>query len=118
MVPTWALLELHITWLVKSSVAPDDVVPMAMNWLVWLGDATACAPGMIVSDVSVPPAAVVLVPVTVIAAVPAVMPGSVAEIVAVPGTNAVTSPVELTVATAGVLDVQVAWSVMSSVLEG
>jgi hypothetical protein len=28
------LLELQTTWAVTSSVAPDDVVPMAMNWLV------------------------------------------------------------------------------------
>jgi hypothetical protein len=28
------LLELQITLLVRFAVAPDEVVPMAMNWLV------------------------------------------------------------------------------------
>ncbi len=28
------LLELQATWLVRFSVAPEDVVPIAMNWLV------------------------------------------------------------------------------------
>ena len=28
------LLELQTAWAVTSSVAPDEVVPMAMNWLV------------------------------------------------------------------------------------
>jgi hypothetical protein len=28
------LLELHATWLVTFSAAPDEVVPMAMNWAV------------------------------------------------------------------------------------
>jgi hypothetical protein len=28
------LLELQMAWAVTSSVAPEDVVPMAMNWLV------------------------------------------------------------------------------------
>ena len=40
MVATSALLEPQVTWLVRSSVAPDEVVPIAMNWLVCLGDAT------------------------------------------------------------------------------
>lgn len=51
-------------------------------------------------------------------ALAATRPGKLAEIEAVPAATAVTNPVELTVATAGVLDVQVTWSVMSSVLEG
>jgi hypothetical protein len=34
IVATCALLEFHATWLVRFSVAPDEVVPIAMNWLV------------------------------------------------------------------------------------
>jgi hypothetical protein len=34
IVATCAVLELQITEPVKSSVAPADVVPIAMNWLV------------------------------------------------------------------------------------
>jgi hypothetical protein len=34
MVAICALLELQETWLDTFSVAPDEVVPMAMNWLV------------------------------------------------------------------------------------
>jgi hypothetical protein len=34
MVATWTLLELQETWLVTFSVAPDEVVPVAMNWVV------------------------------------------------------------------------------------
>jgi hypothetical protein len=35
------LLELQATWLVRFTVAPEEVVPMAMNWVVSVGDATA-----------------------------------------------------------------------------
>jgi hypothetical protein len=28
------LLEFQATWFVRFTVAPDEVVPMAMNWLV------------------------------------------------------------------------------------
>jgi hypothetical protein len=34
------LLELQVDWLERSRVAPDEVVPMAMNWLVSGGAAT------------------------------------------------------------------------------
>jgi hypothetical protein len=34
MVAICVLLELQATWLVRFTVAPDEVVPMAMNWLV------------------------------------------------------------------------------------
>ena len=34
IVATCTLLELQATWPVRFSVAPDEVVPIAMNWLV------------------------------------------------------------------------------------
>jgi hypothetical protein len=34
------LLELQVDWPVRLTVAPDAVVPMAMNWLVFPGEAT------------------------------------------------------------------------------
>jgi hypothetical protein len=40
MVAIWGLLELQATELVTLIVAPAAVVPMARNWLVWLGDET------------------------------------------------------------------------------
>jgi hypothetical protein len=40
MVAIWVLLELQATWLVRLTVAPVEVVPMARNWLVWVGEAT------------------------------------------------------------------------------
>jgi hypothetical protein len=73
---------------------------------------------MIASDVKVAPAVAPPVPVTIIVALAAASPGKLAETDAVPGVTAVTSPEEVTVATAGVLEVQVTWSVMFSVLEG
>jgi hypothetical protein len=36
MVATWGLLELQTTWLDTFTVAPDEVVPVAMNWVVSL----------------------------------------------------------------------------------
>jgi hypothetical protein len=75
-------------------------------------------PGIIASDAKVAPVVVPPEPVTVIDALAVASPGKLAETVAVPGDTAVTSPEEFTVATAGVLEVQVTWSVMFSVLEG
>jgi hypothetical protein len=40
MVATWTLLELQETWLLRFSVAPDEVVPVATNWVVSPGEAT------------------------------------------------------------------------------
>jgi hypothetical protein len=34
MVAIWGLLEVQATWLLRFTVAPDEVVPMARNWLV------------------------------------------------------------------------------------
>jgi hypothetical protein len=34
IVATATSLELQATWVVRFSVAPDEVVPIAMNWLV------------------------------------------------------------------------------------
>jgi len=73
---------------------------------------------MIASDARVAPVVVPPAPVTVIVALAVVRPGKLAETDAVPGDTAVTSPAEFTVATAGVLEVQVTWSVIFSVLEG
>ena len=65
MVAICGLLELQATWLLRFTVAPDEVVPMAMNWVVWVGDATACEAGMMESEVMLPPAEPPLEPVTV-----------------------------------------------------
>jgi hypothetical protein len=59
------LLELHATLLVRLIVAPDEVVPIARNWLVWLGAATVCEPGMMLIETTVPPAVPPLEPLTV-----------------------------------------------------
>jgi hypothetical protein len=40
MVAICVLLELQVTLLLKSSVAPEEVVPIAINWLVSPGEAT------------------------------------------------------------------------------
>ena len=40
IVATWTLLELQETWLLRFSVAPDEVVPVATNWVVSPGEAT------------------------------------------------------------------------------
>jgi len=40
MVAICVLLEPQMAWLVRSSVAPEDVVPMARNWEVSPGEAT------------------------------------------------------------------------------
>jgi hypothetical protein len=111
IVATWALLEPQATWLVRSSVAPEEVVPIAMNWLVWVGDATDCVPGIMASETSAPPTEPPPVAVTVIVAVALTDPAREAVIVAVPAPAAVASPDEFTVATVGALDIQVAWSV-------
>jgi hypothetical protein len=41
MVATEAVLELQVTALVRFSVTPPAVVPIAMNWPVSFADATA-----------------------------------------------------------------------------
>jgi hypothetical protein len=117
IVATWALLELQVTVPVKSSVAPEVVVPMAMNWLVCVGEATDCVPGMMASDARLPPV-VPPPPVTVMVAVVLIDPGSAAVMVAVPAETAVAMPEEFTVATAGVLDDQVACAVTLEELGG
>ena len=98
-------------------MAPEEVVPIAMNWVVCVGEATDWELGMMVSDASVPPAPPVP-PVTVIVAVAPVDPDKVADMVVEPAETAVASPEELTVATAGVLEVQVTWLVTSVELVG
>ena len=118
------LLEDQETWLVRFSVAPVDVVPIAMNWVVSLGTATDWALGMIVRDVTLdegdeppPPDVAVTVRVALAVRVP-VNPFIVAVMVVVPAVSAVAIPVELTLATAGVLEVHVAESVSSCVVDG
>jgi hypothetical protein len=59
------LLELQITWPVKSSVAPVDVVPIAMNWLVSPGEPTDWALGMMDTVARVEPLVPPPLPVTV-----------------------------------------------------
>jgi hypothetical protein len=112
------LLELQATCPVKFSVAPDEAVPMAMNWLVSPGDATDWEPGMMVSEAGVLPPPPPLPPVTVIVAVVLAAPGILAVIVVVPAETAVASPEEFTVATAGVLEAQVTRPVTSWELDG
>ena len=117
------LLVDQATWLVRLTVAPVDVVPIARNWVVSLGIATDCEPGIMASEVTVPLAPPVpdddAVTVTVALAVMVpVKPLMLAVIVVVPAVSAVTRPVELTLATAGELEVHVAVSVTSCVVEG
>jgi hypothetical protein len=113
MVATDVALDPQVTWLVRFTVVPVEVVPIAMNWVVSGGDKTACELGMMESDVMDPvdePA-----PVTVIVVEAGGVPDWLAVIVVVPAETAEASPVEFTVATAGVLEVQVTWSVKFSV---
>ena len=113
IVATWALLESQVAVAVRFCVDPDTVVPTAINWLVWPGDATDWEPGIIESEAKVSPPVPPLPLVTVIVAVAPVDPDMLAEIVVVPVDTAVASPVALTVATAGVPEVQVTWFVTS-----
>jgi len=119
MVAICALLEVQVTCEVKSSVDPEDVVPMARNWAVWLGDATVCALGIMVRLTSVEPAPPTpLVPVTVNTAVDVTGPANpfpVAVMVVEPADTAVARPVEVIVATAGELDDQLTDAVTSCV---
>ena len=71
MVAIWMLEELHVTLLVMSTVAPEEVVPMAMNWAVCPWEATDWEPGMILTETRSPPP-VPLPPVTVTASATAV----------------------------------------------
>src|ERR1700733_6327838 len=117
-----ALLELHRTWPVRSSVAPDEVVPMARNWPVWPGDATAWEPGMMASEARFPPPVLPPLPVTVTDASLLAMrppnPCMLAVIVTVPAPTPVTTPAELTVATLVLVEVQVAVAVMFVLVAG
>src|SRR6202453_1734663 len=89
-----------------------------MNWVVWLGDATDCVPGMMASEISVPPVAPPPVEVTVSVEVAETEPDREAVIVAVPAPTAVANPEEFTVATIEELDAQVTWSVTFVELDG
>jgi hypothetical protein len=109
MVAICWLLELQETWFVMSSVAPVEVVPIAINWLVWPGVSTACVPGIMETEVNsaVPPPPPP--PVTVSVAVALTSPPkpfSLAVIVVVPAPTPVASPAALMVATVVSLDVQ------------
>jgi hypothetical protein len=116
------LLVDQATWLVRFTVAPVDVVPIAMNCVVSLGTATDCEAGSISSELTVPvgPLVPVDAPTVMVelAVIVPVYPLMLAVIVAVPAVSAVTSPVELTLATAGVVEVHVAVSVTFEVVEG
>jgi hypothetical protein len=110
MVAICLALDDQVTWPVKSSVAPEEVVPIAMNCVVWVG-ATDWVPGMMAIEATAPVAEPPLpeAAVTVIVAVEErgpLNPVAEATIVAVPAPTAVTMPEELTVATAGVFEVQ------------
>jgi hypothetical protein len=74
---------------------------------------------MMASETNAPPAVVPPpVAVTVSVAVAVIAPDKAAVIVVEPAPTAVASPEELTVATAGVVDVQVAWSVTFEEVDG
>ena len=110
------LLELHATWLVMFTVAPDDVVPIARNCAVSPGVVTVCDPGITAREMTVPPA-VPLPPeeVTVIAALELAWPlnaAALAVIVVEPAPTAVTRPVAFTTATDGALELQVTLPLM------
>jgi hypothetical protein len=110
MVAIAELLELHTTEPVKSSVAPEEVVPIAMYWAVCPGAATDWVPGMMESDTTLPPTWPPPVEVTTRVALAVTGPLNAeaeAMIVVVPAPTAVATPEESTVATAGVLEVQV-----------
>jgi len=120
MVAIELLLELHATLPVRFTVAPEEVVPMAMNWLVCPGEETVCEPGITASETIAPPADPPVEPVTVSTALDATgpaNPAALAVIVVVPAPTAVANPVPLMVATDGVLELQVTPSVMFCVEE-
>src|SRR5437868_10276682 len=99
MVAICGLLELHATWLVRFTVPPEAVVPMAINWLVCVGNETAWVPGMIVIEAMLPPADPPPEPVTVIRALELTGPlyaAALAVTVVVPALTAVISPEVLT----------------------
>jgi hypothetical protein len=48
------LLVDQATWLVRFTVAPVDVVPIARNWVVSLGTATDCEEGSMASELTEP----------------------------------------------------------------
>jgi hypothetical protein len=115
MVAIAVLLELHATWLVRFTVAPDEVEPMARNWLVWVGAATVCEFGITEIETTVPPAWAPLEPDTVTVALALtgpLNPPALAVIVVLPEPTAVASPDALTVATEGALELQVTPDVM------
>jgi hypothetical protein len=105
------LLELHATEFVRYNVAPVDVVPIAMNWVVWFTAETACELGMTAIETTAPPVPPPPVPplveptVIVAADVTAPLnPDAVAVTVDVPAPTPVTTPLASTVATDGVFD--------------
>jgi len=110
-----------VTEAVRSSVAPAEVVPMAMNWVDCPGDATDWEPGMMASEVRVLVVGPVPLPVTVMVAALLVIrppkPCVLAVIVVVPGPTPVTTPA-LTVATDVALEFQLTAAVMSWLVEG
>ena len=121
MVAICGLLDVHATWLVKFSVAPEDVVPIAMNCVVRPGLETAWAAGIIDNAATFPPVFPTPLPVTVTVAVALIFPGNpimLAVIVVVPGDIAVASPLALIVAIAGALDDQLTKLVTSSLEDG
>jgi hypothetical protein len=100
---------------VRFTVAPDEVVPIARNWLVWPGEETDCDPGMMASEttlpVATPPPELATVRVALALTGPA-KPAALAVIVVVPAPTAVANPPEVMVATVELLDVQVTEVVM------
>jgi hypothetical protein len=115
MVAIAVLLELHATWLVRFTVAPDEVDPTARNWAVCVGAGTVCEPGITEIETIVPPAWPPLEPDTVTVALALtgpLYPPALAVIVVLPEPTAVASPDAVTVATEGALEVQVTPDVM------
>jgi hypothetical protein len=97
-------------WLVRFTVAPDDVVPMAIRPAVWLTSVSVCEAGTMDRETSGSGVAGML---TVRVAIPVTTVPSgfvaVAVMAVVPFATAVATPlVELIVATEGTLDLHVA----------
>src|SRR5215472_7193467 len=123
MVAIWGLLELQVTLLLRSTVPPEPLVPMAINWLVWPGEATDWELGITDMETMLgfapPPPPPPLVPVTETVAVVVMSPPNplmLAVIVAEPGATAVATPLESMDATPAELDVHVTTAVTSCVV--
>ena len=108
MVATCALLETHVTWLVRFCGLPTPVrLPLAINCVVSPANVSEAELGVTVSD-GVPDPVVEIVTVTIALEL---SPPDWAIIIVVPAPVAVASPLELMVATCALLESHVTWVV-------